>query len=122
MESPDDSFSKYGARAFKAAIKAIHGKGFNLCTVGYTAGNPDMKKTIRQLVTDPDGCACRVNVVFAQTVDLVQLFLEAHKQNYKGEWVVGGSLFGSLSDVARDMKNELKNSSVYEILQGMCEC
>ena len=83
-----------------------------------------MEKTIRQLydVSDPDGCACRVNVVFAQNEDLAQLFLEAHKQNYKGEWVVGGSLFGSLSDVARDMKNELKNSSVYEILQGMCEC
>ena len=81
-----------------------------------------MKKTIRQLVTDPDGCACRVNVVFAQTVDLVQLFLEAHKQNYKGEWVVGGSLFGSLSDVARDMmNNKLEYSSVYEFLQGMCE-
>ena len=125
LESSGDTFSFFGARAFTTAI---NGSDFSPCTVSYTtgsrAGSPDMKKTIRQLQAnmDPGGlCACRVNVVFAQKADLVHLFLEAHNQNYKGEWVVGDLLLGSLADVARDLKNELEDSSVYEILQGMCE-
>ena len=128
LESSGDSFSFFGARAFTAAIKsinAINGSDFRLCTVGYKSGDPDdIKQTITQLHDnmEPGGlCACRVNVVFAQNADLAQLFLEAHTQKYKGEWVVGDSLLGSLADVARDLKNELEDSSVYEILQGMCE-
>ena len=125
LESSGDSFSFFGARAFTTAINAVNRSDFKLCTVGYKSGDPDdIEKAIRELHKNkkPDGlCACQVNVVFAQNADLVQLFLEAHKQNYKGEWVVGDSLLGSLADVARDMKKELEDSSVYESLQGMCE-
>ena len=130
LESSGDTYSNYGAKAFKnyiEEINGIHNKSFfSYCSVGYTSGSKDMKNTIEQLISNmnPAGCACKVNVVFAQHADLAQLFLEADNKGYKGEWVVGDTLLGSLADMARKVKQELqqnnkKDSSVDEILRGM---
>ena len=92
--------------------------------MGFKAGKKDIKNTITKL--RDRGCLCKVNVVFAQNAELVQLFLAAHEEDYEAEWVVGDRLNGSLAELARDVKKELekknrKDYSVYEILQGMCQ-
>ena len=64
---------------------------------------------------------CRVNVVFAQAKDLTSLFLEAHKQRYAGEWVVGESIVGALDGIVTDLRRHLAEPSVHELLRGMHE-
>ena len=92
--------------------------------MGFKAGKKDIKNTITKL--RDRGCLCKVNVVFAQNAELVQLFLAAHEEDYEAEWIVGDRLNGSLAYLTRDVKYELEkenkdDSSVYEVLRGMCE-
>ena len=67
-------------------------------------------------------CSCRANVVFGKYQDLVSLFVAADEEQYKGEWVVGDSLAGSIDDVVREMSTEhgLSKDRVHAVLQGRC--
>ena len=90
----------------------------DVCTkANYQAGSGKMKAPIKQIV---DARCCLVTMVFGQTQDLAALLLEAHKQNYNGEWVMGDNIKGSLDTIANDLKKHLDEpSSVHELLTGM---
>ena len=69
-----------------------------------------------------DNRCCLVTVVFGKTQDLASLLLEAHKQNYNGEWIMGDNIKGSLDTIANDLKKHLDEpSSVHELLTGMSD-
>ena len=76
-----------------------------------------MKPVIKEIM---DNRCCLVTVVFAQTQDLAALLLEAHKQNYNGEWFMGDNIKGALDTVVNRLKKNLDEpSSVHELLTGM---
>lgn len=111
LEGSGDGYSIDGAAAFKKAASV------KICSQIYTPGSTNMEKYIRDLLNK---CTCGVTVVFAKFQDLVSLFVEASKQKYSGEWVVGDSLFSSIDDVVRKMTDKMSESSVHEMLRGMC--
>ena len=76
-----------------------------------------MKAPIKQIM---DARCCLVTMVFGQTQDLAALLLEAHKQNYNGEWVMGDNIMASLDGIFNDLERNLDEpSSVHELLTGM---
>ena len=106
-----DPFSSSAAEAFELA--AIE-KGIDVCAkVKYVAGSSDMTASIRQIVKG--GC-CQATVVFARAQDLVSLFLEADRQHYAGEWIVGDHTV--LADVVKDLKTHLHEPAVHKLLSG----
>ena len=90
----------------------------DVCTKAhYQAGSGNMKAPIKQIV---DARCCLVTMVFGQTQDLAALLLEAHKQNYNGEWFMGDNIKSSLDTVVNRLKKNLDEpSSVHELLTGM---
>ena len=90
----------------------------DVCTKAhYQAGSGKMEAPIKKIMDN--GC-CLVTVVFGQTQDLASLLLEAHKQNYNGEWIMGDNIKGSLDGVVNDLERNLDEpSSVHELLTGM---
>ena len=106
-----DPFLTSAAEAFGLAAKE---KGIDVCAkVKYVAGSSDMEASIRQIVKE--GC-CQATVVFAQAPDLVSLFLEANRQHYAGEWIVGDHTV--LADVVKDLKTHLPEPAVHKLLSG----
>ena len=112
-EGEGDAYSLNGAASFKkeASVKT--------CSQVFKPGEKDMRKYIQSV---RENCKCLANVVFGKYQDLVSLFVAAHKANYKGEWVVGDSLAGSIDDVVREMSTEhgLSIKEVHGVLQGRC--
>ena len=108
-----DPYSTGGADAFEKAAKA---KQIDVCKKSrYLAGSGDMAAAIEEIIAKK---CCRVTVVFGQAQDLASLFLEAHKQHYPGEWIVGESLVASLDGVVNELKTHLPEPAVHELLQG----
>ena len=50
--------------------------------------------------------------------DLSSLLLEAHRQNYAGEWIVGGNVMGSLDTILDDLNEHLDEGSTHKLLRG----
>ena len=110
-----DPFSTGAAKAFELA--AIESQ-IDVCNKAtYTAGSGDMRQAIQQIVGKK---CCLVTMVFGQDQDLISLFLEAQKQGYVGEWVVGHNVVSSRDFIIKElMKNNLTARSVHEFLRGM---
>ena len=111
-----DPYSTAGAQAFQLAALA---NKIDVCIKAeYVSGSGDMEGAIKDIL---DKKCCRVTVVFGQTQDLTSLFLEAHKQHYNGEWVVGDELLVNSDGIVKDLKRQLPEPSVHELLRGMLE-
>ena len=112
-----DPYSTAAAKAFESA--AIDNQ-IDVCTkANYEAGSSDMAAPIRQIINNR---CCRVTVVFGQTQDLSSLLLEAHRQNYAGEWIMGDNIMGSLDTIVNDLNNNhLDEISTHRLLRGMFE-
>ena len=112
-EGEGDTYSLNGAASFKTAASV------RTCSQVFKPGEKDMTKYIQSVRKK---CSCRANVVFGKYQDLVSLFVAADKEQYKGEWVVGDSLVGSIDDVVREMSTEhgLSKDRVHGVLQGRC--
>ena len=111
-----DPYSTAGAQAFGLAARE---KQMDVCTkVNFVSGSGDMEAAIKDIF---DKKCCRVTVVFGQAQDLTSLFLEAHKQHYNGEWVVGESIMGSLDGIVKSLKRHLPEPAVHKLLRGMYE-
>ena len=109
-----DSYSTAGGKAFESAAIASQ---IDVCTkVSFQSASTNVKPVIKEIM---DNRCCLVTVVFGKTQDLASLLLEAHKQNYDGEWVMGDNIKGSLDTVVNDLKKNLEPSSVHELLTGM---
>ena len=86
----------------------------DVCTkANYQAGSGKMKAPIKQIV---DARCCLVTMVFGQTQDLAALLLEAHKQNYNGEWVMSPDIIEGVTHLKKYLDEP---SSVHELLTGM---
>ena len=110
-----DPFSTGAAKAFELAASKSQIDVCNKAT--YTTGSGDMKQAIQQIVGK--NC-CLVTMVFGQVHDLVSLFLEAQKQGYAGEWLVGQNVISSRDHIVKEMmKSNLTARSVHEFLRGM---
>ena len=108
-----DPFSTAAAKAFESA--AVDNK-IDVCTkANYEAGLSDMAAPIRQII---ENRCCLVTVVFGQIRDLSSLLLEAHRQNYAGEWIVGGNVMGSLDTILNDLNEQLDEGSTHKLLRG----
>lgn len=109
-----DPYSVGGAEAF---AKAAGHKRIDVSEEPrYLAGSGgEIAAAIKEII---EKSGCRVTVVFGQAQDLASLFLEAHKQNYGGEWIVGESLVGSLDGVVSELKTHIPESAVHKLLQG----
>ena len=59
-----------------------------------------------------------MTVVFAQTQDISSLLLEAYRQRYAGEWIVGDSVLESLSTIVKILSKHLDERAVNELLRG----
>ena len=68
-----------------------------------------------------DNSACLVTVLFGQAQDLASLLIEAHRQNYAGEWVIGDNIMGTLDGVVKDLKNHLDDPAIHKLLRGKFE-
>ena len=109
-----DPYSIGGAEAFEKAAKD---KQIDICKKSrYLASSGDMEPVIEEIIA---ARCCRVTVVFGQAQDLASLFLEAHRQNFDGEWIVGESLVGLVDDVVNELKTHLPEAEVHKSLQGM---
>ena len=109
-----DPYSTAGAKCFEEAAKK---RQINVCRkVNYVSGSKDMKTSIEELVAKS---CCRVTVGFGQSQDLPPLFLEAHKQNYEGEWIVGETVVAAVDGIVAELKTHLPEASVHKLLQGI---
>ena len=109
-----DPYSTTGAQAFEMAARK---KNINVCTKAqYVSDSGDMRAAINEIMEKK---CCKVNVVFGQAQDLASLFLEAHKQAYDGEWVVGDNVINSVDTIMTDLKEHLDEASVHNLMQGV---
>lgn len=112
-----DSFSTSGAEVFESAAKS---NGIDICMkANYKPGSSDMKAPIKRIMANR---CCLVTVVFGQDQDISSLLLEAHKQNYKGEWVMSENVIGGLDGIIGDLKKHLDESSIHKLLRGTLKC
>ena len=113
MIGSGDPYSTSGAKAFESAAME---NDMDICVKAtYQSGSTNMQKPIQEITNN--NC-CLVTVVFAQTQDLASLLLEAHRQNYTGEWVMGKNIIGSFDGVLKDLKNSLDEPSIHKLLRG----
>ena len=111
-----DPYSSDAAKAFELAA---NDNQIDVCTkANYEAGSLDMGTPIKQIM---DNKCCLVTVVFGQTQDLSSLLLEAHRQNYAGEWIMGDNIVGSLDTIVNDLNKHLDESATHKLLRGMFE-
>ena len=117
MIAEGDSYSTAGAKAFESA--AIDSQ-IDVCTkVSFQSSSRNVRPVIKEIM---DNRCCLVTVVFGQAQDLASLLLEAHKQNYDGEWIMGDSIKGSVDTIVNDLKKHLgEPSSVHKLLRGRFE-
>ena len=102
-----DPYSTATTKAF--GLAAIDNQ-INVCTkASYEAGSSDMAAPIEQIINNR---CCLVTAVLGQTQDLSSLFLEAHRQNYAGEWIMGDNIMGSLDTIVNDLNNHLAEGYV----------
>ena len=117
--SKDDPYSDGAARAFSSAAAANQ---IEVCKeVQYGNETRKQKEPIKEAIREiMENRCCLVTVVFGQSSDLASILLEAHKQNYVGEWVMGDSIKISLGTIANDLKQHLDDpSSIHKLLRGM---
>ena len=109
-----DPYSTAAAKAFESA--AIDNQ-IDVCTkANYEAGSSDMTAPIKQIINKR---CCLVTVVFGQTQDVSSLLLEAHRQNYAGEWIMGDSVMRSLDTIVNNLNKHLDEGSTHRLLRGM---
>ena len=115
MIGSGDPFSTAAAEAF---LSAATDNQIDVCSkANYQAGSGNMKAPIKQIM---DARCCLVTVVFGKPQDLAALLLEAHKQNYDGEWVMGENIMASLDGIFNYLERNLDEpSSVHGLLTGM---
>ena len=112
-----DSFSTAAVSAFETAAKENR---IEVCTTAsYEAGSTDMEKPIKEII---DKRCCLVTVLFGQTQDISSLLLEAHKQNYAGEWIMSDNVMGSLDSIISTLQNDLDEPSIHKLLRGLFAC
>ena len=111
-----DPYSFDAANAFEAA--AIDNKIYVCTKVNYQPGSLDMAKPIKQIIDDR---CCQVTVVFGQPQDISSLLLEAHKQRYAGEWIMGDDVMGSLATIVNHLRKHLDEDKITKLLTGMCK-
>ena len=108
-----DPYSTAAAKAFESA--AIDNQ-IDVCTkANYETGSLNMKTPIEQII---DNRCCLVTVVFGQSQDISSLLLEAHRQNYAGEWIIGENVMGSLDTIVNDLSKHLDEASTHKLLRG----
>ena len=111
-----DPYSTAAAKAFESAAIANQ---IDVCAKPkYESGSSNMRTPIKQIV---DHKCCLVTVVFGQTRDITSLLLEAHRQNYIGEWIMGDNVMGSLDSIVSDLNKHLGKRSTHKLLRGMFE-
>ena len=75
-----------------------------------------MQKAIKQIV---DNRCCLVTVLFGQPQDISSILLEAHRQNYAGEWVLPDAVNIFLVPVVSVLRKHLDEPSIQRLLRGM---
>ena len=112
-----DVYSTDLAEAFKAAATDNE---IDVCTTAnYDAGSSNMKAPIKEII---DNKCCLVTVLFGQIQDISSLLLEAHRQNYAGEWILPDSAKTYADAVTITLRKHLDESSIHKLLRGMFEC
>ena len=111
-----DSFSTSGAEIFELEADSNE---INICRkANYKAGSSDMKAPIRQIM---ENRCCLVTVVFGQDRDISSILLEAHRQNYTGEWVMSGNIIDGLDGIVENLKKDLEEPAIHTLLSGTFE-
>ena len=65
-----------------------------MCTEAkYETNSKDMSRAIEKIINN----CCTATVLFGATQDTASLFVEAQKQAYEGEWLVGDFVVTDLS-------------------------
>ena len=95
----------------------------DVCTEAtYKAGSLDMKymeEPIKQIINKR---CCVATVLYGRVQDISTALLEAHKQNYAGEWLIPHSVVPSIDGILLNLrKKHLDESSIHSILRGMFE-
>ena len=104
-------------------------KQLDVCTEAtYKAGSSDMnymEKPIKQIINNR---CCVATVLYGQVQDVSAALLEAHKQNYAGEWLIPDSagyidaLLINLQNLQQKKEHLHESSvSVHSLLRGMFE-
>ena len=113
-----DAFSTGSVEAFQmAAMK----NGIDICMiVTYEAGSTDMRTPIKDII---EKRCCLATVLFGSTQDISSLLLEAHKQNYAGEWIMSDNVMGALDGVISNLhNNNLDKPTIHKLLRGLFAC
>ena len=109
-----DPHSTDAAKAFESAAED---NNIDVCTkANYESDSSEMAAPIKQIIGNR---CCLVTVVFGQARDISSLLLEAHRQNYAGEWIMGDNVIGSLDSIVKDLNNRLDERSTHKLLRGM---
>lgn len=85
----------------------------------YVPGSSRMKAPIKKIM---ENRCCLVTVLFGQDHDMYSLLLEAHRQNYPGEWLMSENVIDGLDGIIHKLKQHLDKSSIHKLLRGMFEC
>ena len=103
-----DSFSFDGAKGFIAAAKQ---NGIDVCLEhNFNLGSKDVTQVIKTVISR--NC-CKVTVTFAPYSDYAALLLEARKQNYDGEWILGSNAGNGVNEILKNIGNN------HEIMRGV---
>ena len=78
-----------------------------------------MSAPIKQIV---DNRCCLVTILMGQIQDVSLLLVEAHRQNYDGEWIMpdGSNIY--VDAVVHNLRKYLDQSSTNTLLRGMFTC
>ena len=104
-------YSNDGGGAFIEAARA-----YNISLVAtpvYKSGKRDMVETVRRLKAS----GCRGTVVFADTVDMVELLLESDKQQFDGVWLTADVIIADYSGTLRAIS--ARHNNPLKVLRGV---
>ena len=86
-----------------------------MCTEAkYETNSKDMSRAIEKIIYN----CCTATVLFGATQDVASLFVEAQKQAYEGEWLVGDFVVTDLAKLHKKMMANLTKKEVDEFMHG----
>ena len=109
------SYSSAGADAFMEAAKK---NGIDVCAESIYEDSRDIPDAISEIIEER---CCLLTVVFAHSEDIVKILVEAHRQLYTGEWLMGETIFDSQQSVTKGLKSSLGDAEAYRLLRGRYE-
>ena len=123
---PGSSFSSAGGEAF---VKAAEAKNIKVDKKTFKSESKRIEEVIEEIVNKQ---RCKATVVFGEYADYSALLREAHKQRYRGEWIMGSNFGNGVDTIRYELKKysekpsekpsdiDERSGDIDEMLNGLC--